>query len=342
MRARHGDTGSEVIAHRADGQVVLKRREEVVLDQRGKLRIECASLPDQPRHHQHREQDHQQKERKVDDDGGRTAADVAAEPVPSDDAYAMYGRRDPGRQHGGDEDENEDVANQPQEQQHQRDGDDHTDFFREEVEIAIAALLPGIEGHPISYPRYWRMAASICVRGTAPTTRPFSTPSLKSTRSGMLMARYVCAERGFRSTFNFANRTSERDAAISSITGAIIRHGPHHAAQKSTRKLPLRIVSAKFASVSSIGCPPVNGVLHLPQTAFLLGSSGNRLAWPQFGHRTTSFMRGTIAKGGPSRLREGERFTRRRGGAEKGVLSRPPYSGKLGGGEPRWNATSAA
>src|SRR3954452_21234301 len=102
------------------------------------------------------------------------------------------------------------------------------------------------------------------------------------------------------------------------MTGAIIRHGPHHAAQKSTRKLPLRMASAKLASVSSIGCPPISGVLHLPQTAFLVGSSGNRLAWPQLGQRTMSFMRGTIAKGGPSRLREGERFTRRRGGAEKG------------------------
>src|SRR3954454_22487295 len=74
------------------------------------------------------------------------------------------------------------------------------------------------------------------------------------------------------------------------MTGAIIRHGPHHAAQKSTRKLPLRMASAKLASVSSIGCPPVSGVLHLPQTAFLLGSSGNRLAWPQLGQRTMSFM----------------------------------------------------
>src|SRR3954452_14541386 len=89
------------------------------------------------------------------------------------------------------------------------------------------------------------------------------------------------------------------------MTGAIIRHGPHHAAQKSTRKLPLRMASAKFASVSSIGCPPVSGVLHLPQTAFLLGSDGNRLAWPQLGQRTMSFIPATIAKGGPSRMERG-------------------------------------
>src|SRR5436305_13013966 len=86
------------------------------------------------------------------------------------------------------------------------------------------------------------------------------------------------------------------------MTGAIIRHGPHHAAQKSTRKLPLRMDSAKFASVSSIGCPPVSGVLHLPQTAFLFASAGNRLACPQFGQRTTSFMRGSIAKRAPKAL----------------------------------------
>src|SRR4051794_1494466 len=104
------------------------------------------------------------------------------------------------------------------------------------------------------------------------------------------------------------------------MTDAIIRHGPHHAAQKSTRKLPLRMASAKFASVSSIGCPPVSGVLHLPQTAFLLGSDGKRLAWPQLGQRTTSFMRGTIAKGAPRGLLL--RQTRRRRSAMERHIGR--------------------
>src|SRR5438067_8433633 len=76
------------------------------------------------------------------------------------------------------------------------------------------------------------------------------------------------------------------------MTGAIIRHGPHHAAQKSTRNEPLRIDAAKLSSVRSIGWPPVSGVLHLPQTAFLAGSDGNRLACPQLGQRTTSFIAG--------------------------------------------------
>src|SRR5947207_3287822 len=130
------------------------------------------------------------------------------------------------------------------------------------------------------------MAASMCPFGTAPTTRPFSTPSWKKTRRGMLMARYCTAVRWFSSTLSLPMRTSLRCDAISSSSGAIIRQGPHHGAQKSTSHFPLPICSAKPASLSVTGwpSPPDSSALHFPQTAFLpLPSSGTWLACPQEG-----------------------------------------------------------
>ena len=87
--------------------------------------------------------------------------------------------------------------------------------------------------------------------------------------------------RGFSSTLSFAIRTSLRSAAICSRIGPIIRHGPHHGAQKSTTTEPLAIVFAKSASVIVTGFPPFetagNGALHFPQTAaFPLASGGTR------------------------------------------------------------------
>jgi hypothetical protein len=53
-----------------------------------------------------------------------------------------------------------------------------------------------------------------------------------------------------------------------------------NAAQKSTTNAPLRMVSAKFASVRSMGWPfDCSGVLHFPQTALRpLPTGGTRLA----------------------------------------------------------------
>src|ERR1700730_16079435 len=86
---------------------------------------------------------------------------------------------------------------------------------------------------------------------------------------------------------------SRRSAASCSTIGAIIRHGPHHAAQKSTTEAPLAIASWKLESLSVTGCrsPCSNGVLHFPQTAVLpLSMAGTRLACPQLGHGTMSLI----------------------------------------------------
>jgi hypothetical protein len=70
------------------------------------------------------------------------------------------------------------------------------------------------------------------------------------------------------SVFNFARTTwGERRTAASANAGAIMRHGPHQGAQKSTRTgTCVRAINfAKDLSDKSIGCVGSNCCLHLPQ-----------------------------------------------------------------------------
>src|SRR5438874_2298512 len=62
---------------------------------------------------------------------------------------------------------------------------------------------------------------------------------------------------GFASTSSLAMRTLSFSEAISSRTGATMRHGPHQVAQKSTKTgVPdLRTSCSKFASVTTVGFP---------------------------------------------------------------------------------------
>src|SRR5690242_8659764 len=93
-----------------------------------------------------------------------------------------------------------------------------------------------------------------------------------------------------------------RSAARSSRIGAIVRHGPHHDAQKSTIvAFPSPIVRWNVASVSVTGWL-VSGVLHFPQIAVLPDSSaGRRLACPHEGQRITSLTMTASAKRVPTR-----------------------------------------
>src|SRR5262249_22788803 len=76
--------------------------------------------------------------------------------------------------------------------------------------------------------------SSFCL-GAAPTWRDASSPFLNSISVGMDMIPYFAAVFGFSSTFSLTILTLPPMApAISSSAGAIIRHGPHHSAQKST------------------------------------------------------------------------------------------------------------
>jgi hypothetical protein len=87
--------------------------------------------------------------------------------------------------------------------------------------------------------------------GAAPTCREAISPPLKIISVGIDITPYFDAVSGFSSTFSFTILTlSPIVPAISSSAGAIIRHGPHHSAQKSTTTGPgaLRTSASKLAS----------------------------------------------------------------------------------------------
>src|SRR5438876_1151572 len=105
----------------------------------------------------------------------------------------------------------------------------------------------------------------------------------------MLITLYRCASAGQRSVSTF--KTIARDA-ISEATfftsGAAIRHGPHHSAQKSTStgtraaRTMLSKVSGSVSIGSAIGG---SSALHAPQRpASARCSGGTRLLFPQAGH----------------------------------------------------------
>src|ERR1700680_1013336 len=92
--------------------------------------------------------------------------------------------------------------------------------------------------------------SSFCL-GAAPTWREASSPFLKIISVGIDMMPYFDAVAGFSSTLSLTIFTFSPNApAISSSAGAIMRHGPHHSAQKSTTTGPVafKTSASKFAS----------------------------------------------------------------------------------------------
>src|SRR6185295_15322312 len=92
--------------------------------------------------------------------------------------------------------------------------------------------------------------SSFCF-GAAPTWRAAISPFLKIIKVGIDMMPYFEATPGFSSTLSFTILTlSPIVPAISSRAGAIIRHGPHHSAQKSTTTglVDFSTSTSKFAS----------------------------------------------------------------------------------------------
>src|SRR5262245_2760401 len=76
--------------------------------------------------------------------------------------------------------------------------------------------------------------SSFCL-GAAPIWRDAIFPSLKIISVGIDWIPYLAAVWGFSSTLSFTILTLPLSVpAISSSAGAIMRHGPHHSAQKST------------------------------------------------------------------------------------------------------------
>lgn len=121
----------------------------------------------------------------------------------------------------------------------------------------------------------------------APDCRAISRPPRNMSRVGILTipkrAATVCSS----SVFTLASRTwGSSVLAACSKAGAMIKHGPHQGAQKSTTTgMSFRVTwVSKVAFVNVIGCPTNNGPWHRPH----LGPSprrvpGTRLIPPQWG-----------------------------------------------------------
>src|SRR5262249_46362519 len=97
---------------------------------------------------------------------------------------------------------------------------------------------------------------------------------------------------GFSSTLSFVTRTRPAiSAASSAITGAIIRHGPHHGAQASTStgSGERSTSEAKVASLTVSGSAAMcSGALHRPHRGLSPAASfstGTRLVAPHEEHR---------------------------------------------------------
>src|SRR5712671_7192426 len=88
--------------------------------------------------------------------------------------------------------------------------------------------------------------------GAAPTWREAISPFLKTIRVGIDITLYFAAVLGFSSTLSLTIFTLPESApsASSSSAGAIVRHGPHHSAQKSTTtgSADLSTLASKSAS----------------------------------------------------------------------------------------------
>src|ERR1700719_1340563 len=97
--------------------------------------------------------------------------------------------------------------------------------------------------------------------GAAPTWREAISPPLKIISVGIDITPYFEAVFGLSSTFSFTILTlSPIVPEISSSAGAIMRHGPHHSAQKSTTTGPVAFSTSASKSASetlptAIGIP---------------------------------------------------------------------------------------
>src|SRR6267143_6865618 len=90
-----------------------------------------------------------------------------------------------------------------------------------------------------------------------------SSPLLKIPKVGMLITLYLAAVPPLSSTSNFITLSFPAYSfARSSTIGAIILHGPHHVAQKSTRTGigDFNTSVSNVFSVSALGAPDISPV----------------------------------------------------------------------------------
>ena len=134
----------------------------------------------------------------------------------------------------------------------------------------------------------------------APMSRSTSRPSFRISSVGMLWTPKRDAVRGLESTSSLpTSARPENSAAICSTTGAIILHGPHHAAHRSSRTGmdDASTTDEKLASVTMTGFKDADesGLWHLPQTGAFPATfvSDMRLRVRQIAHSTIRLFLGS-------------------------------------------------
>src|SRR5574344_1715689 len=88
-----------------------------------------------------------------------------------------------------------------------------------------------------------------------PTILSLSSPLLKKSRVGMFLMPYLSGISVLSSTLHLAiSHFPSYSVANSSTMGEIIRHGPHHGAQKSnnTGSFDFKTSSSKFESFTAV------------------------------------------------------------------------------------------
>src|ERR1700688_4779813 len=109
--------------------------------------------------------------------------------------------------------------------------------------------------------RFAVISWSMAPLGLAPTSRATTSPSLKSSSVGILMTENLVAVATLTSTSSLPMvKLSDCSTANSSRIGAIILHGPHHSAQKSTKigLFDAPTTSSNVASVRVVICSDIS------------------------------------------------------------------------------------
>src|SRR5215203_175130 len=148
----------------------------------------------------------------------------------------------------------------------------------------------------------WRSRSSAAF-GLAPMICLTTLPPENTLSAGIDVMRYVAAVCGFSSTLSLTMSRLFCVDAISSSTGAIMRHGPHHSAQKSTRTglSFCSTFSEKSVSVTCLIVPTVGSStsrISVFGRRELRGGFGNGRRFVEGGEEALGVQRGLAARAG--------------------------------------------
>ena len=117
---------------------------------------------------------------------------------------------------------------------------------------------------PLAQTQTFSIIVFNCCAGTTPDCRHFTTPFLKMISVGTDCTLYAIAACWFLSTSIFTIFTSSLVIEASSFNiGAIILHGPHHSAEKSTSTVFPELIRSLNFDIHELSRPPVPNVASL-------------------------------------------------------------------------------